>query len=90
MNDPVNTLMAPWAQFGIVGAVVIALAIVVIHLWQKLNTTQSTLLAKVEVNADNMRDLAVKQIDSNNKLANSLDGLETVVKTALDTMQRMK
>lgn len=90
MNDPVNTIIAPWAQFGVLGLVVSLLLLVTWHLWQKLNTSQESHLAEVRAYGAKAEVIAEKKIESELKMAHALEGLETVVKTALDTMQRMK
>lgn len=88
MNDPLTPILGPWSQFGVVGAVVVALGWVAVHLWQKLHAAQTAHMTEVRKCGDDMRDLAVKKIESEMKMANALDGLETVVRTALDTMRR--
>jgi len=88
VNDPLTPLLGVWGQLGIVGSVVIALAWIAYHLWQKLHATSAAHLAEVKSCATVMQDVAVKKIESELKMANALEGLETVVRTALDTMRR--
>lgn len=88
MNDPLTPILGPWGQFGVLGAVVVALGWVAFHLWQRLHKAQDAHLAEVRSCAETARELAVKKIESELKMANALEGLETIVKTALDTMRR--
>lgn len=83
MNDPVSAVMGPWAQLGIVGSVVIALGIVCVFLWRALSDSKKDHLAEVKFCAAQMLDVTVKKIESDNKLADALEGLERVVETAL-------
>lgn len=88
MNDPLTPIIGPWGQFGVLGLVVALLIWVAYHLWQKLHAAQTAHLAEVKSCATVMQDVAVKKIESELKMANALEGLETVVKTALDSMRK--
>lgn len=86
--DPLTPIIGPWGQFGIVGAVVVALGWAVVHLWHKLHAANDAHLAEVRRCGDEMREMAIKKIESDHKLANALEGVEKIVQTALDTMRR--
>jgi hypothetical protein len=88
VNDPLTSLIGPWGQFGIWGAVVVALGWAVLHLWKNLNESRTAHLTEVRRCGDEMRDMAVKQIDSNHKLASALEGVERIVETALDALKK--
>lgn len=88
MDPALNSVIGPWGQLGIVGTVVIALGWAVLHLWKSLNESRSAHLTEVRRCGDEMRDMAVKQIDSNHKLASALEGVERIVETALDAMKK--
>jgi hypothetical protein len=84
MTDPVSTLMAPWAQLGIVGAVVMALGWAVWHLWHKLQEQHTAYIAEVKSCAHEMRELVASKIQSEHKMADALEGLRDVI----DAMKR--
>lgn len=89
-----DAVITPWIQMGIVGSVVLALAVVVIVLWRR-DTAASTARATEmrEMNDARLKEVrecgaqyleTTKQLmTSNNKLADSLEGLERIVESAL-------
>ena len=87
--DPTLTAagLAPWAQMGILGSVVIALAGTVVLLWRQLDRRTESHLQAVQRCHDQTLDITVRKIESDNKLAHALDGLERVVETALDALK---
>jgi molybdenum cofactor biosynthesis enzyme MoaA len=86
--DPTTAILGPWAQLGIVGSVVIALAVVVIYLWRAWHASKDAHLAEVKSCADRMLDLTIRKIESDNKLADALEGVEKVVEAALAALRK--
>ena len=86
--DPTSAIIGPWAQLGIVGSVVIALAIVVIYLWRALHEAKAAHLAEVKACGAQMLDMTVKKIESDNKLADALEGVEKIVEAALAALRK--
>lgn len=86
VNDPLNTIMAPWAQLGIVGSVVLTLAAVNIFQWRRNETLQTKNDALHEARrADGERctekyvDILVKNLETNNRMADGMEAFERVV-----------
>jgi hypothetical protein len=86
--DPLNSILGPWAQLGIVGSVVIALGLCVIYLWRQLTDSRAAHLAEVKACAAQTLDIAMKKIESDNNLARALEGVEKIVETALDALKK--
>lgn len=86
--DPTQAIIAPWMQLGIVGSVVIALAVVVVWQRKRIDETQAAHLAEVKSCAAQTMDLMLKKIASDDKLADALGAVERIVETALNTMKR--
>jgi hypothetical protein len=88
--DPALTAagLGPWAQLGIVGSVVIALAGTVILLWRALSQTRAEHMADVRACHAQTLDITIRKIESDNKLAHALEGVEKVVGAALDALKR--
>ena len=80
--------LGPWAQLGVVGSVVVALSGTVVLLWRALSHTRAEHLDELRNCHAQTLDITVRKIESDNKLAHALEGLEAVVKTALDTLRR--
>lgn len=85
MDPATQAVIAPWMQLGVVGSVVIALGIVCVFLWRSLSEARSAHLAEVKFCAAQTLDITIKKIESDNKLADALEGLEKLVETALRT-----
>lgn len=83
MEKAVDAVIAPWAQMGIIGAVVIALGIVVVMLWSRLEKANEGRLNCEREFGKLCLDITVKKIESDNKLADALEGLERVVDAAM-------
>ena len=88
--DPTLTAagLGPWTQLGIVGSVVVALAGTVVLLWRTLSQTRAEHLAELRSCHAQTLDITIRQIESDNKLARALEGLEAVVKAALDALRK--
>jgi hypothetical protein len=68
--------------------VILVPAVVAIYPWRELVATKEAHLADVKASAAQTLDIALKKIDSDNKRANALEGLEEIVDAALNTMKR--
>jgi hypothetical protein len=86
--DPTGAIIAPWAQFGIVGSVTLALGVAVIYLWRSLHEAKEAHLAEVRACAAQMLDVTIRKIESDNRLADALEGVEKVVEAALAAMRK--
>ena len=88
--DPALTAagLGPWAQLGIVGSVVIALAGTVILLWRALSQSRAEHMDDIRGCHAQTLDIAIKKIESDNKLAHALEGVEKVVGAALDALKK--
>jgi hypothetical protein len=80
--DPALTAagITPWAQFGIVGAVVVALGFVVWMQWHHIKALGASHLADVKACGDKYADLLGKKIESDNALANALERIGDRIK----------
>lgn len=83
MDAATTAIIAPWAQYGILGSVVLALGVVVALQWKRINAVIDAHLAEVKACNAQTLDLTVKKIESDNKLADALEGVEKVVEAAL-------
>lgn len=88
MEQATQAIIAPWMQYGALGSVVIALGIVVVMQWKRINQVTEAHLAEVRACAAQTLDIATKKIESDNKLATALEGLEKVVEAALAVMRK--
>lgn len=86
--DVTSAIVAPWAQLGIIGTVTLALGVATIYLWRELRAAKAEHLAEVKACAAQMLDVTVKKIESDNKLADALEGVEKVVEAALAALRR--
>jgi hypothetical protein len=86
--DPTAAVIAPWMQLGVVGSVVIALGVVCAYLWRSLIASRDAHLAEVKACAAQTLEITVKKIESDNKLADALEGVERVVEAALAAIKR--
>jgi hypothetical protein len=78
--DPLNGIIAPWAQLGIVGSVVLALGVTVVLQWRHILGMYAAHMADVKACADRQTDMLGKKIESDNALANALERLSDRVK----------
>ncbi len=85
--DPTGAIIAPWAQFGIVGSVTLALGVAVVYLWRSLHEAKDG-PAEVRACAAQMLDVTIRKIESDNRLADALEGVEKVVEAALAAMRK--
>ncbi|MFA5898630.1 MAG: hypothetical protein WC829_05900 [Hyphomicrobium sp.] len=89
-----DAVITPWIQTGIIGSVVLALAVVVIILWRRDIAASKAYAADMremsEARLKEVRECGAQYLEttkqlmmSNNKLADSLEGLERIVESAL-------
>jgi hypothetical protein len=79
--DPTQAIIAPWMQLGIVGSVVIALGVVVVMQWRRINEVTAAHMADVKACGLRSEDLLTKKIESDNALTIALTLLkETLLK----------
>lgn len=78
--DPTGAIIAPWAQYGIVGSVVIALGVVAWMQWLHIKTLGEAHLLDVKACGDRYADLLGKKIESDNALANALERIGDRIK----------
>lgn len=80
MDQATNAIIAPWAQLGIVGSVVLALGVALVLLWRRNGELQSAHLADVKACGDRYADLLGRKIESDNALANVMAMLKDRLK----------
>ncbi len=88
MDKAIDAAIAPWAGMGMVGSVVIVLGLIAVYLWRELHASRAALLAEVKSCHAQMLDITIKRIESENKMADALEGLERVVETALTALRK--
>lgn len=88
MDTATNAIIAPWAQYGALGAVVIALGVAVLLLWRSLDARTAAHLQAVEKCHEQTLGITIKQTETNGKLANAMEGLEGAVRAVLDVVKR--
>ena len=86
--DPTLTAagLQPWAQMGIVGSVVVVEAVVVIALWRwgegkqrEINALHEARRLDAERCSDKYVDILVKNLETNNRMADGMEAFERVV-----------
>jgi hypothetical protein len=75
-------------QYGILGSVVIALGAAVVFLYRSLNQANISHMEAVEKCHEQSLDITLKQVEAQNNMANALEGVKSVVQTALDVIKR--
>ena len=80
MDPAISGIIAPWAQLGIVGSVVLALGVTVYLQWKHIVDLYAAHLADVKACATTNAELLVKKIDSDNALANALERIGDRIK----------
>lgn len=88
MEKAADAILAPWQQLGLVGSVVIALAVICVMLWRSREASHAAHLAEVRACAAQTLEITLKKIESDNKLADALEGVERIVETALNALKR--
>jgi hypothetical protein len=80
VDSAISGIIAPWAQLGIVGSVVLALGVTVYLQWKHIVDLYAAHLADVKACATTNAELLVKKIDSDNALANALERIGDRIK----------
>lgn len=80
MEKATDAIIAPWAQYGVVGAVVLALGFAVVLLWRRNVEQQGAHLADVRAFGEKYADLLGKKIESDNALAGVMNLIKERVK----------
>jgi hypothetical protein len=80
MDPALNAIIAPWAQLGIVGSIVLALGVTVYLQWRHIVDLYSAHLADVKACAASNADLLLKKTESDNALANALERVSDRIK----------
>ena len=85
LNQIVGPIVGPWAQLGIVGTVVLALAVANIVQWRRAEGLQRTIdalhdarLADREKFSDRIADLLIKSIDASNRVSDGMQAMERI------------
>jgi hypothetical protein len=85
MDAVLNQIVGPWAQLGIVGTVVLALAVANIVQWRRAESLQRTIdqlhdarLADRDRHADRIADLLVKSLDTSNRVSDGMEAMERI------------
>ena len=86
--DPTQAIIGPWAQYGALGSVVIALGFICWRLWQALDKRTEAHMAAVESCHEKTMDITIKNIEAQNRMSESLDNNSTVMKAALEALKR--
>lgn len=84
--DPLNSILGPWAQLGIVGSVVITLGAVNVFQWrrsegqqQAINALYAARLIDSKECQEKYVDILVKNLETNNRMADGMEAFERVV-----------
>jgi hypothetical protein len=80
MDPALNGIIAPWAQMGIVGSIVLALGVTVYLQWRHIVDLYAAHLADVKACAASNADLLLKKTESDNALANALERVSDRIK----------
>ncbi len=80
MDSALNGIIAPWAQVGIVGSIVLALGVTVFLQWRHIVSLYAAHLADVKACAAANADLLLKKTESDSNLANALERISDRIK----------
>jgi hypothetical protein len=80
MDPTLNGIVAPWAQLGIVGSVVLALGVTVYLQWQHIKDCSAEHLADVKAFGEKYADVLIKKSESDNALANAIERIGDRIK----------
>jgi hypothetical protein len=86
MDSAINTALAPWAQYGILGSVVIVLALVNVVQWRDRVALLKVIAGLHEARlADSKEctskyvDMLTRNIETNNRMADGMEAFERIV-----------
>lgn len=88
MDQATTAIVAPWAQLGVIGSVVLALGIVCVLLWRSLTEARKEHMAEIRACHVQSVDLLKQTIESNNKLADAIDGSTRATEATLAIVRR--
>jgi len=74
-----DAIVKTWAERGLVGSVVIALAVVAVMLWRKVDALHEARRVDSKECTDRYTDMLAKMIESNNRQADGMEAFERVV-----------
>jgi hypothetical protein len=85
MDAATDAIIRTWAERGLVGSVVIALAVVAIMLWRKVDALHEARRVDSKECTDRYTDMLAKTIESNNRMADGMEAFERVVDKVVKT-----
>lgn len=88
MDAATNAIIGPWAQYGALGSVVLALGFICWRLWAALDKRTEAHMEAVEKCHSTTLDITVKNIEAQNRMSEALDGNSTVMKAALEALKK--
>lgn len=84
--DPTSAIIGPWAQYGIIGSVVIAQGVLNVVLWRwgegkqkSIDALHEARRADVERCGDRFIDMLTKNLETQNRMADGMEAFERVV-----------
>lgn len=80
MDAAANAIIAPWAQLGLVGSVVLALGVVVVVQWRRINELVAAHMSDVKACGEKYADLMSKKIESDIALTNVIERIGDRIK----------
>lgn len=78
--DPTAVIIAPWAQYGIAGSVVVALGVVCVMQWRHIKEQAAAHLADVKAYGDKYAELLVENNKTMTALANAIERIGDKIK----------
>lgn len=79
MDAATDAIIRTWAERGLIGSVVIALAIVAVMLWRKVDALHEARRLDSKECTDRYTDMLTRNIESNNRVADSVEAFVRVV-----------
>ena len=86
MDPALNHILAPWAQYGVLGSVVIALGVVNIVQWRRNEALQGRCDALQEARRQDSEkcgerfvEMLVRNLETQNRMADGMEAFERVV-----------
>lgn len=77
MEAATDAIIRTWAERGLVGAVVLALGIVAVIFWRKIDALHEARRVDAKECTDRYADMLARKIESDNRMA---DGMEAFVR----------
>lgn len=79
MEAATDAIIRTWAERGLVGAVVLALGLVVVLFWRKIDALHESRRLDAKECTDRYTEMLAKNIESNNRVADGMEAFERVV-----------